>query len=229
MTLAGQPTATLQAGDIPGYHRASSDRAPVADRNSRKNRHVPTNPAVVANGHRLRELDIVPPALDFRLVRRCEDRYIRSDNYPVSNRDEPAVQDRQVEVGVEALAQADVAAVVDVERRLGDGFVVVEAADDLVEHGQASLLQRFKVGVGFRWEVVVVAMGPGAGFEAGVFQVGNEGVVAVKFPVSYNKPDKGYLACQGDMCSGRGWLTAFPRSSVHTARTSAHFPASKPS
>lgn len=141
---------------------------------------MPANPAVVSNRHRFRELDIIPPALDFRLVRRRKDGHIRSDDDPVPNRNEAAVQDRQVKVGVEPLAQADIAAVVDVERRLDDGFVVVEAADDLVEHGQARLLQRFEICVGFGREVVVVAMGPGAGFEACVFQVGNEGVVTVE-------------------------------------------------
>jgi hypothetical protein len=56
-------------------------------------------------------------------VRRREDTHIRAEHDALADGDEAAVQDGEVEVGVEPAAKRDVAAVVDSERRLDEGVL----------------------------------------------------------------------------------------------------------
>ena len=55
---------------------------------------------------------------------RSKDTNIRPKHAPIPNSHETAVQDGQVEVSVEPLAERDVAAVVDVEGRFDEDLVV---------------------------------------------------------------------------------------------------------
>lgn len=111
-------------------------------------------------------------------MRRGKNTHIRPEHRAIPNRHDPAVQDTQVEVRVEPVSQAHVAAVVEREGRL-DEDVVADTAEDLLElclavggegcEGCAGVVVR---------EPVVVFVAPGAGFEAGGFEGGREGVVA---------------------------------------------------
>lgn len=56
-------------------------------------------------------------------MRRGEDTHVRSDHDAVADCHETAVEDGEVEVGVEAGADADVGAVVDVEGGFDEGVV----------------------------------------------------------------------------------------------------------
>lgn len=141
---------------------------------------MPSDPAIIPNDHGLRVLDVVPPALDLRLVRSRQDRHVGPHHDPVPNSHEPVVEDGEVKVCVEARAEADVAAVVNCKGRLDEDIVAVDAAQDLAQHDEASRLQRGEVGPLERGrEVAVVAVAPGAGFEAGGRELGDPGVVAL--------------------------------------------------
>lgn len=76
---------------------------------------MPPNPAIIPNRHGPPILDILTPTLHLDFVRGGEDGDIGAEHAPVANGHETAVEDGKVEVGVEAVAEGDVAAVVDVE------------------------------------------------------------------------------------------------------------------
>lgn len=63
-------------------------------------------------------------------MRRGENADIWTYQDAVADGDKPAVEDGEVEVGVEAGAEADVAAVVDAEGGLDEGFGVGDVAED---------------------------------------------------------------------------------------------------
>jgi hypothetical protein len=170
------------------HHRARRNRTALADAHARQDHHIAAHPDIVANDHRPRILHVVAPALHARLVRGGVDGHVGAEHDAVPDGDEPAVEDGQVEVGVEPRADLDVAAVVDVEGRLDEGLVVGHVAEQVLEPGQAELLQRVercaRLYLLGRGEVGVVPVAPGAGFEARVGQFGDHGVVSVSFRVS---------------------------------------------
>lgn len=102
---------------------------------------MPSNPAVVTTSNQLTPngltpknenspnnnrppiLDVLSPTLHLRLVRRSEDTHIRPKHDPLADRDEAAVQDGEVEIGVEPAPDGYVAAVVDPEGGLDEGVV----------------------------------------------------------------------------------------------------------
>ena len=108
-------------------------------------------------------------------MRSGQDGYIRPEHDAVADGDQGAVEDRQVEVGVEPLPDAYVAAVVDAERRLDEHLVVADVAEALAKHARARLRQGPEVGLlaavaaaaTRKSSVVVVA--PSSGFEARCF------------------------------------------------------------
>lgn len=100
---------------------------------------MPTYPAIIFNHHRPRVLDVLSPALYFRLMRRCHDRHVWPKHDPVTYRHKPAVKYRKVEVAVETFADADVTAVVDAEGRLYEDLVTLDVAQDVFELCQALL------------------------------------------------------------------------------------------
>lgn len=111
-------------------------------------------------------------------MRSGQDGYIRPEHDAVADGDQGAVEDRQVEVGVEPLPDAYVAAVVDAERRLDEHLVVADVAEALAKHARARVRQGAKVGLlaitvaaaaapTRKPRIVVVT--PGSGFEARCF------------------------------------------------------------
>lgn len=68
---------------------------------------------------------------------RGKDRNVRSEHHPIADRHEPAIEDAEVEVCVEAGADGDVAAVVYLEGRLDVGFVVGDVAEEVLESLEA--------------------------------------------------------------------------------------------
>ena len=82
---------------------------------------MPTNPTIIPNNHRFRILILRPPTTNSRLMRRRENTHIRTYHHPVANLHQRTIQDRQVEIGVESIAQDDVTPVVDTEGRLDVG------------------------------------------------------------------------------------------------------------
>lgn len=114
-------------------------------------------------------------------MRSGQDRDIRPEHDAVADGDQGAVEDRQVEVGVEPLPDAYVAAVVDAERRLDEHLVVAHVAEALAEHARARLRQGPEVGLlaitvaaipatpAATRKPSVVVVAPRSGFEARCF------------------------------------------------------------
>lgn len=111
-------------------------------------------------------------------MRRRKYAHVRPEHDAIPDGHEPAVEDREVEVCVEAVAEADVAAVVDGERGLDEGLVALDVADYVAKEGETVLLEGGEVG-GTGGEGVVVVVAPDAGFEACGGEFGGEGVVTV--------------------------------------------------
>lgn len=66
---------------------------------------MPSDPAVVTDDDSFGILDIVAAALHLGLVRGVHDGHVGAEHDPVADGDEAAVEDREVEVGVEAASQ----------------------------------------------------------------------------------------------------------------------------
>jgi hypothetical protein len=99
--------------------------------------HIPANPAIIPDHHGPPVLDIIPARLDLSLMRRRENRDIGAKHAAFANRHKTAVQNREVEVRVEAVAERDVAAIVNVEGRLDEDVFVADVADNGFEHFKA--------------------------------------------------------------------------------------------
>jgi hypothetical protein len=115
-------------------------------------------------------------------MRRCKNAHIRPKHATVPNRHQTAIQNREVEIRIEALAQRNVAAVVDVEGGFDDGFVVADAANDGFEHLEAFRGEDVEAGGGGGGgvgEPGVVFVGEGAGCEFCFVEFGGVAVVAV--------------------------------------------------
>lgn len=107
------------------HHTARRHRTTLPDSHSRQDNNMSTNPAIIANHNGQRILDVVAPALNGCFVRCGEDRHVWAHHDAVAYCYETAVEDGQVEVGVEAGADADVGAVVDVaEKDIKSGYVM---------------------------------------------------------------------------------------------------------
>lgn len=145
-----------------------------------------SNPAVVLNRHRLGKFDILPPAADIGLVGSGEDGHVGAEHDTVTNGYESAVEDAEVEVGVEALANLDIAPVVDGEGRVDADLVAVNGANDFLEQ-LCSLLANF-VRVGrVLGKVIVVVHCPFAGLEADGLEFRDEGVIPRRHLVSVQR------------------------------------------
>ena len=64
---------------------------------------MPANPAIVADDDRLGVLDVLAAALHFGLVRGVHDGDVGAEHDRVADGDQAAVEDREVEIGVEAV------------------------------------------------------------------------------------------------------------------------------
>jgi hypothetical protein len=87
-------------------------------------------------------------------VRRREDTHIRTEHDALPDSDQAAVQDGEIEVGVEPVAERDVAAVVDSERRLDEG-VLPDVAQDRAESVHAVCGEGVEVWVAGCWGEVL--------------------------------------------------------------------------
>ncbi|KAF2761785.1 hypothetical protein EJ05DRAFT_185090 [Pseudovirgaria hyperparasitica] len=140
---------------------------------------MPATPKIITNHHTPRILYIVPSRLHLDLMRGSKDAHIRPKHGARPNRDEPAVEDCEVEVSIEAWTNADIAAVVDAKGGL-DERVWSDRANDVFKLCFPLRGERVEVcsRIGVR-KPVVVFVGPGAGPEACRLEFGREGVVAV--------------------------------------------------
>lgn len=164
--------------DILGDNRPGPDRASLPDRDAREDGHIGADPAIVPDGDGLRKLNVGSATLDLNLVRRRANCDVWAEHDTVSDGDQGAVQDVEIEVGVEALANTDVAAVVDLELGLNEDLVVGDEAEEVLESCRARFLQAREalLGLGGECGVVVVACEPG--LEASLFKLWDEGVVS---------------------------------------------------
>lgn len=78
---------------IPRHHRARSNGATASYGHSRQHRNVRSEPAVVPNDDGLCVLDVVPPRLQPRLVRRCDEAHARGEEDAVADGNVGAVED----------------------------------------------------------------------------------------------------------------------------------------
>lgn len=85
-------------------------------------------PTIIPNHHRSRVLNVFSPTLYFRLMRRCHNGHVGPKHDRISYRDQATIEDRKVEVAVEALADADIAAVIHAERRLDEYLIAFDMA-----------------------------------------------------------------------------------------------------
>ena len=110
--------------DILGYDRSGTDGNVVADGDSRKNGDTATDPYVVADGDRLRPLFAGVPFDRVSAVTGCIDAYVRPDEAVVTDGDLCLVKNSEVEIGKETLADADLLAVIAIERLIDDDLLI---------------------------------------------------------------------------------------------------------
>jgi hypothetical protein len=172
--------------------------AALSNSDARQNHHMSSDPAVITNHDRLRVLDIVASRLYLRLVCGSHDRHVRPEHHRLSNGDKAAVQDCEVEVGVEAVnrssaslarwllcarclflpvAETNVASIVYSERRLNNdilSYVSQQLFQFDVSLGRNGVEGRIRI----LWEGIVVLVTPTPGLEARCVEFGSESVVA---------------------------------------------------
>jgi len=91
--------------DILRHDCTRCDCAALSDGHAGQNHRVSANPAVITDYNRLRILDVIASRLYLRLVCRSHDRHVGPEHDCLANGDKAAVQDRKVEVGVEAVSR----------------------------------------------------------------------------------------------------------------------------
>lgn len=131
-------------------------------------------PAVVTDRDWSGILNIVSPTCDFSLMGGREYRHVGAHHNTVSNCNDGTVKDDKIEVSIKSLAYTDVAAVVNIERRLDDDIVAIYPAEDLAQHLCSSLLQGSCIGLGTGGKEMVILMSPGSGTEASIAQLWHE-------------------------------------------------------
>ena len=114
--------------DIFGYDRSGTDGHVVSYGDSRKYRDASTYPHIVAYGDRFRPLVAGIPFDWIGAVTGCIDAYIRSDEAVISDGDLGLVKDREMEIGKETFAHADLLAVIAVERLIDDNLIVSDVS-----------------------------------------------------------------------------------------------------
>jgi hypothetical protein len=135
------------------------------------------NPHIVADLDGPRVLDFLPATLDFGLMSGGKNGHIRSHHDAVPDRHEPAVEDGEAEVGIEAVSDRDVTAIVEIERGFDiDAFTHV--AENSGERLGTVGSQRVRVVFGSRGPGGVVSMAELADLVAGATELGREGIIA---------------------------------------------------
>ena len=127
--------------DVPRYNCASPHNDIVADGDSRKNGNVAANPYIVADGYGFGDAEVFPSACrGKRVADRC-DQGIRADHHIVANADFTDIQDGQIVVPGEVVADKDILAVVAVES-LGNPDLIAFVTEVL---GQTCILRLMSV------------------------------------------------------------------------------------
>lgn len=122
--------------DIADDHRACADRAIVANSDAGEDSDAAANPAIVPNGDGACPL-VACIALGGVCAMACGiDTDIGADKGVVADSDIGLVEDSEMEIGKEALAHADMFAVVAIERLI-DKDMLVACAQDRLEHSAA--------------------------------------------------------------------------------------------
>lgn len=209
------------------------DRTTLSDGDAGQDHHVSANPTVITNYDRLRVFDVVASRLHLRLVCSSHDRHIGPEHHGVANGDQATVQDREVEVGVEAVspssaplawrtfcaprlflpvAQTNVAAIIHSERWLDDNLVS-DMSQQLFQLDVSLRSHGVEGRVRVIWKGVVVFVAPAARFETGSVEFGRKCIVAVLNEMS--------VLCQKmSRQTMLHILTACPRPSFRTAHLS---------
>ena len=104
-------------GHVMRHHAACADDGPVADGHTRQDDHVAAYPHVVADADGVGILQACVAAGDVERMASSIDAYVRRNEYVVADGDVGSVEDDEVGVGKEVAADADVVAVVAIERR----------------------------------------------------------------------------------------------------------------
>lgn len=166
-----------------GNHTTGGYRGTLPNGNSRQDNNMTTYPAVISNSNGLRILDVVPPALHFRLMRSCENADARPKHNAISNGDQRAIEDTEVKVCVDSIAHAGVAAVL--QQKWGfNGHVFANTAEDLgVQLGSLSV-QEVEVSIGVSgpfWEPGVVLVAPCSSVVAGALEGRYKRIISMCF------------------------------------------------
>lgn len=124
-----------------------------------------SDPAIIPNADRFRIFNVLPPAAHVSFVGGGEDGNVGPEHDPVADGDNGTVQDGEVKIGIKALPDADIAAVVDGKGWVDDDLFVADMTEDLAQELESGLVHVVRVGdVG---EVVVVMHGPSPGLDPG--------------------------------------------------------------
>lgn len=73
------PNSDRESRNIPRNNRPRSNSRPASDTHTRKNHHIPTNPAIILDEHGVSELDKFLPREDAGVVACAEDTHVRAD------------------------------------------------------------------------------------------------------------------------------------------------------
>ena len=114
--------------DILGYDGSGTDGYVITDGDSRKNSDAAADPYVIADGDRLRPLVAGVPFDWVSAMAGCINAYVRTDEAVVTDGDLCLVKNSEVEVGKETLADADLLAVIAVERLIDDDLVISDVS-----------------------------------------------------------------------------------------------------
>ena len=120
--------------DVFGHDRACTDGHVVADGDSRKDCDATAYPYIVADADRFSPFFAGIPFDRVSAVACCIDAYIRSNEAVVSDGDLGLVKDREMEIGKETLAYADLFAVIAVERLVDYDLVISNVSKQTFEY-----------------------------------------------------------------------------------------------
>ena len=124
-------------GDVVGHDRAGAYGHVVANGHAGQDGHVAPNPHIVADGDGLAPLAARVALHRVSAVARRVDAHIGTHKAIVADGHPGLVEHREVEVGKEALAHADVAAVIAVERLVDQDVVIAHVSQQRLEHRRA--------------------------------------------------------------------------------------------
>ena len=124
--------------DILGHDRSGTDGYIVSDGDSRKDCDAAADPYIVADGNRFSPLVAGVPFDWVSAMACCINAYVRTDEAVISDSDLCLVENREMEVGKEALAHADLLSVVAVERLVDDDLVISNVAKQTFEYLQSA-------------------------------------------------------------------------------------------